>query len=280
MMNVLFAIHDRVLPVGARAAARAAFERARYYASRAALGVDHFTEVEVETNTGCNRKCKICPRHKHEREEGLMSEALYARLLDQLASFGFAGRFSPVFYNEPLLDPRLSPLMRAAKERLPDTFVVIFTNGSLLSREKIEELVAAGVDTLLVSQYSGNLRADARPYAEATRDLPRRLRRHIRYRVLGDDDPLSTSGGLVPVQQPVTRTRCMQASLSAVVDFRGDVLLCCNDYYGEHKFGNIEQEHILDIWNKPHFRELRRQLRHGDFQLEICKRCASGTLGA
>jgi radical SAM protein with 4Fe4S-binding SPASM domain len=280
MLNLLFAIHDRVLPPARRAGARAAYERARYYASRITLGVDRFTEVEVETNTGCNRKCRICPRHKHEREEGLMSEALYARLLDQLASIGFAGRLSPVFYNEPLLDPRLTALMRAAKERLPGSLIVIFTNGSLLTREKIEELVAAGVDTLLVSQYSGNLRADARPFAEATAGLPRRLRRHIRYRVLGDDDPLSTSGGLVPVAQPVTRSRCMQASLAAVVDYKGDVLLCCNDYTGAHTFGNIEQEHLVDIWNKPHFVELRRQLRHGDFQLEICKRCASGTLEA
>jgi radical SAM protein with 4Fe4S-binding SPASM domain len=280
VLNVLFFVNDRIVPPARRAAVRGVYERVRYYASRVRLGRDRFSSVELETNSACNRKCRICPRHKHARSEGLMSESLYGRILDQLAAIGFGGRVSPVFYNEPLLDGRLAELMRRARERLPRSTIVVFTNGSLLTREGIAQLVDAGVDTLLVSQYAGNLRADAAPYAEAVKDLPERYRRHIRYRVLEDDDPLSTSGGLVPVRAPVTRTRCMQASLDAVVTHDGDVVLCCNDYHARHVFGNVREESLTDIWDKPAYRELRRQLRHGDFRLDICKRCASGELGA
>ncbi len=276
MLSLLFAAHDRLVPPERRAGLRSLYERASYYGSRLRLGEDRFSEVEVETNTGCNRKCRICPRHKHEREEGLMSEALYGRLLDQLVAIGFRGRLSPVFYNEPLLDERLPALMRAARARLPHSLIVVFTNGSLLTRERILELVDAGVDTLLVSQYTQNLKADEGPYQRAVRDLPKRTMRHIRYRTLGDADPLSTSGGLVPVAKPVTRSRCMQASLSAVVDFKGNVLLCCNDYNATHTFGNIADEDLSTIWKKPDFQKLRKELRHGEFRLDICKRCASG----
>ena len=95
------------------------YERATYYASRLRLGEDRFTEVEIETNTGCNRRCRICPVHDEPRPEGEMGWPLYTRILDELAGLGFKGRLSPVFYNEPLLDPRLADLMRAARERRP-----------------------------------------------------------------------------------------------------------------------------------------------------------------
>jgi cyclic pyranopterin phosphate synthase len=278
VLNVLFFVNDKLVPKRHRASLREVYERGDYYWSRVSWRRDIFTQIEIETNTNCNRKCRICPRHKHDREVGLMPDDLYAHLLDQLVSFGFRGRVSPVFYNEPLMDPRLARLMREAKTKLPKSTIVVFTNGSLLTTENIRGLVDSGVDTLLVSQYEQNLRADATPYADAVRDLPESYRKHIRYRTLGEEDYLSTSGGLVPVKKAVTKTRCMQASLSCVVDFRGDVVLCCNDYYGNHVFGNVGREHILDIWNKPDFVKLRKQLRHGDFQLDICKACASGQL--
>ena len=278
MLNLLFFVNDRLVPKGLRAPLREVYDRGDYYRSRLTLGRDLFTQIEIETNTDCNRKCRICPRHKHAREVGFMPDELYGHLLGQLADIDFQGRVSPVFYNEPLLDTRLVRLMRETRTRLPKCSIVVFTNGSLLTRENIEALVDAGVDTLLVSQYVQNLRADEAPYAAAVQDLPASYKRHIRYRILGDDDPLSTSGGLVPVKKPVTRSRCMQASLSCVVDFRGDVVLCCNDYHGDHVFGNVGTEHLMDIWSRPDFVELRRQLRHGDFQREICKACAAGTL--
>lgn len=278
MLNLLFFVNDRLVPKQHRAGLREVYDRGEYYWSRVTRRRDVFTQIEIETNTNCNRKCRICPRHKHEREVGLMPEALYSRILDQLVEIDFRGRVSPVFYNEPLMDPRLARLMNEAKTKLPKSTIVVFTNGSLLTKENIEELVESGVDTLLVSQYTQNLRADEKSYVAATDGLDPKYKRHIRYRVLGDEDWLSTSGGLVPVEKPVTKSRCMQASLSCVVDFRGNVVLCCNDYYGEHTFGNVNDEHLLDIWNKPAFKKLRRELRHGDFQLEICKACASGTL--
>jgi len=280
VLKLLFLVNDHLIPKQHRAGLRDVYDRSDYYWSRLRQRRDVFTQVEIETNSDCNRKCRICPRHKHEREVGFMPDELYSRLLDQLASMRFRGRLSPVFYNEPLMDERIFRLMRQAKTKLPGCNIVVFTNGSLLTGDNIQELVESGVDTLLVSQYEGNLRADARRYAEAIRDLPERFGKHLRYRTLGDQDFLSSSGGLVRVQKPVTKTRCMQASLSCVVDFHGDVVLCCNDYNGSHVFGNVGEEHILDIWNKPGFRKLRQELRHGDFQLEICKSCASGEVPA
>lgn len=280
MLNVLLKVHDRLVPPRRRAALRSAHEALGYVWTRVRSGRDRFDAVEIETNSDCNRRCRICPRHKHPRADAYMSEALYRRLLDQLADMGFHGRLSPVFYNEPLLDERLERLVAAAKARLGRVQIVLFTNGSLLTGARLDALADAGVDTFIVSLYERNRRADEAPATSAIRAASARARRRVRYRVLGEEDDLSTSGGLVPVANPVTRTRCLQASTSCVVDHQGNVVLCCNDYYTEHTFGNIGREHLRDIWDKPAYRQLRADLRAGRFTLDICKACAAGTLQA
>lgn len=280
MLNLLLRANDRWVPREHRARLREMYEATEYRWTRLRTGRDVFSAIEIETNTGCNRKCRICPRHKHEREAGFMADDLYRNLLDQLAEIDFRGRFSPVFYNEPLLDDRLIRLMAEAKAKLPRAQIVLFTNGSLLTSENLEALADAGVGTFIVSLYERNLRADERPATAAIRGASARTRRKVRYRVLGEEDYLSTSGGLVPVRNAVTKSRCLQASLACVVDYRGNVVLCCNDYYTEHVFGNVATQNILDIWGQPRFQQLRKELRDGRFELDICKACASGTLQA
>ena len=66
-----------------------------------------FKTVEIETISTCNRKCVYCPNHSYERPAGLMEEAVFYKLIDELADIGFSGTLSPHFYGEPMLDKRL-----------------------------------------------------------------------------------------------------------------------------------------------------------------------------
>jgi radical SAM protein with 4Fe4S-binding SPASM domain len=278
MLNPLLRAHDRWVPREHRAKLWEAYEAATWGWARLRDGRDLFTTVEVETNTDCNRRCRICPVSTGPRPSGKMSDALYTNLLGQLAAMNFRGRFSPVFYNEPLLDEKLERRMAEARRALPRSSLVVFTNGSLLTAETLVRLSDAGVDTFIVSQYARNLRADEKRAREAIERVSPRVRRKVRYRVLDDDDNLSTSGGRVPVRHPVTKSMCIQASSSCVIDWKGDVVLCCNDYTTAHTFGNVGETPLLDIWNAPRFRARRAALRAGKFELSICKACASGTL--
>ncbi len=233
-----------------------------------------FSQVEVETNAHCNNRCNTCPNISGGKPEAYMNDELFKELLDQLSSMGFKGRFSPVFYNEPLLDDRLVELMRATRERLPEAELIIYTNGSLLTQESIEDLINAGVDGIIVSQYEGNLEKDGHVRGLIDQ-LPEELRQHIRYRVVTDDSPLFNRGGLVEVKNPVRKRFCFKSSNDAIVDHLGNVVLCSNDYHCADIFGNIGEEHIKDIWNRPVFREVRGRLRKGKFgeSLELCQYC-------
>ncbi|MBU1121026.1 radical SAM protein, partial [Candidatus Micrarchaeota archaeon] len=97
--------------------------------------LDMFDAVEIETNTECNRKCVNCPNFLFEREKGLMETNLYKKIINELSETKYNGRLSPHFYNEPLLDKRLLLLMSYTRDKLPEAFICVYTNGDLLDRK-------------------------------------------------------------------------------------------------------------------------------------------------
>lgn len=113
-------------------------------------------KVQVQTHTRCNAACVMCPYPVVAGAAGFphrtMSEALYDRLLDQLAGRPVE-RFSPFLMNEPLLDRRLATLVGRARVALPATTLGLFTNGAALTPARAEALAAAGLDELCVSLH-------------------------------------------------------------------------------------------------------------------------------
>jgi radical SAM protein with 4Fe4S-binding SPASM domain len=133
-------------------------------------------------------------------------------------------------------------------------------------------MVDSGLDGIIVSQYQDNLPKD--DVSGIVASLPIDIRSRVRYRVMNDEMPLSTRGGLVSVKRPMKKRFCYQASTDLIVDRKGDVLLCCNDYGSEYIFGNIGDEKIMKIWNRPEFKLVRKKLRRGVFEEEMCRACA------
>jgi radical SAM protein with 4Fe4S-binding SPASM domain len=77
-------------------------------------------------------------------------------------------------------------------------------------------------------------------------------------------------GGLVNITQKRIKYYTL-ASENLVIDYNGNVILCCNDYLSSVKLGNINNEKIIDIWNKKFYKKIRYELRKGIFTLDICK---------
>jgi MoaA/NifB/PqqE/SkfB family radical SAM enzyme len=104
--------------------------------------------VSIETHTVCNQACVFCPVSIAPREAQSMDDALFARIVHQLASF--RDTIEAIFlssYNEPTLDPRLVEhcelLMRTG---LP---VALNTNATGLTPARVDRLAALGVLRLL-----------------------------------------------------------------------------------------------------------------------------------
>ncbi|MBL7170313.1 MAG: radical SAM/SPASM domain-containing protein [Candidatus Aenigmarchaeota archaeon] len=240
-----------------------------------------FLAVEVEVNSACNlNTCWYCPNSHFSRGDHLMDREVFNRIVSGLKGIGrngYRGRFSPHFFGEPLLREDLPDLMYYVRTELPGVRIVIYTNGTELTTELYHNLIESGVDGFIVTQHSEAML----PNIECLfRELgPEDLRR-IRYGTL-DDGNLYNRGDLVqiPPERMGIPNPCFFAPSIMTITHPGDVILCCNDYFGEDVFGNVMKNSVTDIWNHgsldtgERYGQIRREVRGGTFRLPICRRC-------
>ncbi len=105
--------------------------------------------VRLETTNACNARCTICPHRQMKRPIATMDESVYRRLIDEC---GAAGCREVHLHNfgEPLLDKRLAERVAYAKQQGIGR-VKIFCNGSLLTPDRAQRLIEAGLDEIKVS---------------------------------------------------------------------------------------------------------------------------------
>jgi MoaA/NifB/PqqE/SkfB family radical SAM enzyme len=82
-----------------------------------------------------------------------MEEALFRKILCELAEVNFGGEITFCGYNEPLADENFPAWVHLAREVLPMTLMQAVTNGDYLTSEKLHELYLGGLTRLVVSVY-------------------------------------------------------------------------------------------------------------------------------
>ncbi len=103
-----------------------------------------FKMVNIETVNRCNGKCAFCPANIYEekRELKMMPEELFQKIILELKSLQWQGQIFLNVNNEPLIDKNISERAAFVKKQLGDNVIVsMFTNGSLLTIERLASLV-------------------------------------------------------------------------------------------------------------------------------------------
>lgn len=237
---------------------------------------DFPTDFNIELNTSCTRRCPFCPNSKYDRglkkNEKLMDDNLFKKIIDELVFYNFKGRIGLHFYGEPLLHPYLEEEIRYIKSRLPYCRVNINTNGDLLTIEKYNKLVDAGIDKITVGQYDEEPLKHILELFEYLDANPNK-KIDIKYAYFDVSKPHSNRGGDLDVDN-LEPPRCKSPLNPMVIDAWGRVALCCNDYHTSTNLGDINVSTIMEVWNDPYYRQLRKELRRGIYKLPICKKCA------
>lgn len=113
--------------------------------------------VYVEVTTACNFKCSYCPRGVANasgipvKSKSMSLENLCAcvdslrKFPDRLKAFVFVGQ------GEPLLNPRIADMVAYAKKAEIADRVEVVTNGSMLTEEVSDGLIASDLDYLRIS---------------------------------------------------------------------------------------------------------------------------------
>lgn len=140
----------------------------------------------VDPSSICNFKCRFCPTadadliRKTGRWQGLLDFELYKKIIDDLQSFDRPLKVLRLYKEgEPLLHPRFTDMVRYAKKSGCVDYVDTTTNGSLLTKAMIDNLLDAGIDRINIS-VDGVSAEQYREFTRTTIDFDRFVE-NIRY---------------------------------------------------------------------------------------------------
>lgn len=236
--------------------------------------------IEIETLNRCNGKCSFCPVNatEEQRPYAKMSEDLFKKIIDELKMINYSGRLALFSNNEPYLDERIIEFMKYARKSVPNAYIYVYTNGTMLTLDKYKESMKY-LDEIHIDNYSDDERMlpvvqEIKRYIEKEKpeffsrtNIDMRLQNQI----------LFNRGGQAPNRKggsKRTKTRCSYPYLQMVIRPDGKVSLCCNDAKGVYTMGDLNESMITEIWYSNKYREIRKaMMKTGRRNLALCQYC-------
>lgn len=264
--------------------------------------------VQLEPVEGCNLRCGFCGI-RGIRERGTLGQQsgpfeymgvdTAAAVGRQCAEAGWNPRLELAMHGEPTLHPELAELVRVLHHYLPRSPILVLTNGLPWAEAgtfeaEVTRLFAAGCSTVAVDDYRPHRARDAwidtevrgvvkHRYPEGGPDgNPHRrtgTKRLVLVHDLADaaDGTHSTIGnhagaGAPPRPEPMD-ARCARPFREVAVRWDGNVAICCNDWRGTFKVGNVHQVPLPELWQHPALEAARRMLYAGRRDFAPCTGC-------
>jgi radical SAM protein with 4Fe4S-binding SPASM domain len=129
-------------------------------------------------------------------------------------------------------------------------------------KDKVDEALANGIPGVEIHRYP-----DEREYSPHNR-YTFNTRLFIRVKdisvaTVGTHSHLDNHCGAAsePLKEP-KQERCAKPFRELSIRWNGDVAICCEDWFGQYKCGNVIKDRIADIWNGEEFMSARRYLYH------------------
>lgn len=227
----------------------------------------------------------------------------------QAAALGWNPRWEFALHGEPTVHKDLPGLIAAVKRHHPKGYIVVTCNGSgLLTHavEKIEALFNAGLNTLALDDYrhsggwvtkimkqvregyemddilsSKSVPFDFYNYPEQPegnlhhRHNGRKLVvvHDISDNTTGNHQLTNQGGSALATPKIDLHQRCAKPFREFNVRWDGNVAICCEDWQGQYKIGNVKETPLQDLWMHPRFEAARRRLYEGKRDFGPCRGC-------
>lgn len=253
-------------------------------------GDRHFPRsFSIEVSAFCNRVCSYCPNHFTPRAPvDFMSMEMFDTVLERLREIDWVGPVSYQFLGEPMLDKRLPDLVRRTKAKVKGALPRIYTNADFLTEDLLEEFIDAGVFNIVVVRHP--------PFSHEwdARVIPlvqdKRYKKYFTYngtlKIGKPDDYHKVDNSQHYMQthpfgggneQPdIVYTSCPHIMGNYTILRNGDVVQCCLSWDRQPVIGNVATETLLEIWNKPIFKEIRNDVIYKKVKtpkMDKCKAC-------
>lgn len=237
------------------------------------------SHIEIETINRCNNTCGFCPVNRYDdpRPMARMSEALFHKILDDLAALDYRGTVNLFSNNEPFVDKRIFEFTEQARRKLPHAFLQIISNGIVLDPEKAERILEP-LSRMVINNYSTddallpNVRAVVDHIKTTRPDLAAKLTVGMRRL----DEFKTNRGGNAPnrkVRDPIYHSGCAYPFFQMVIRPDGKVSLCCNDALAQNTLGDVSQAPLLEAWNTEDRRRFQTGMMQDRASLAACQHC-------
>lgn len=236
-----------------------------------------FSSVEIEAINRCNGECPFCPVNKYSdpRQMKKMSESLFKKIIDELGEMRYSGKLALHSNNEPFLDSRIIEFARYAHEHVPNAFVYLYTNGTLLTLDNFKAIIPF-LDGIVIDNYDDELKLhnnikEIHLFCKKNKDVDKKVQ--IRLRKV--HEVLDTRGGQSPnnTKEKAMRMSCVLPYKQMVIRPDGKVSLCCSDPYGKNTLADLNKMTIKEAWYSMRYKEVRQALRKGRNRIRLCKYC-------
>lgn len=230
-----------------------------------------------------------------------MTESTARRIGQEISRLRWNPRIELAMHGEPTMHPDLGDqiigTLRAATRTTQQLYIMLTTNGSGLIKEgAIDRLFKKGLDTLAWDKYKHarwNEQVQARLYDYAVDKLiplfdypkdkkgsphhrfkgPRIVRIHDISENHDGTHKLTNQGGNSGPAEPVQQ-RCAKPFRELSIRWDGNVALCCDDWKGEYKIGNVHDMPLDAIWHHERMHAARVALYHKRRDvIRVCKGC-------
>lgn len=235
--------------------------------------------ITIEISSHCNRSCTYCPNVVAPQKPRLINEELFRKIVSRLKEIRYNGVVDFIFFSEPTLHPKLAEYIAIVKKEVPCCIPRISTNGDLLTTEKVQALVSAGLERVYVMRHIPTPEGWRENIDKLDKEFPGvfvKMDIEEAERVVG----LNNFGGLVHVNKVMKAIPNRDGSPSckihnhiAQITIDGDWDLCCTDWQKTLSFGNLTEKPIMEVWNSKLFTKMRRDLRAGKATLKVCQDC-------
>jgi MoaA/NifB/PqqE/SkfB family radical SAM enzyme len=146
--------------------------------------------IDIELTNICNLHCLFCPTGTGVsiRDKGFMSEEIFEKIIKNLQGYKVGLRFSR--WGEPTLHKDIVKFFKIAKKE--GHIVHLNTNGQILNKHLINELLATGLDSVKFS-FQG---VDEKTYQQMRQDSSfKKLIENIKYTHKLSNESVSVGGG-------------------------------------------------------------------------------------
>ncbi len=257
--------------------------------------------VQVELTEGCNLRCSFCGlngiRGKQNNYKFLTVE-MAERIVFLIKAAGWKPRIEFAMHGEPSVNPNMLEILKTFRRKLPNSIHLMMTsNGAGFVKDPTSQVDGAlkYLNVLALDWYENvnlvpkiieNYRG-IHPITYYPKDKtgnPHRRRSPKKHDFVIVQDIASANSGThasinnhagagAPKNNNAEGKRCAKPFRELSIRWDGNVAVCCNDWRGEYKVGNIKEMTMEEIWHHQSMYAARRKLYHGQRDFGPCAGC-------